>query len=80
MLETTTVGLKQNFESEVQRCIDRHEILRVRDGGFVLMGEKDWRAIEETLYLNRVPGLVESIREAAGEPLSEGTRLEDLDW
>jgi len=83
MLETTAIKFRENFESELERCIDNHEALKVRrDKGenLIIIGESDWRAIEETLYLNRIPGLVESIREAAEEPLSEGTRLEDIDW
>jgi len=54
----------------------------MNEGGedFVVLDAEDWRAIEETLYLHQVPGLVESIHRAAAEPLEEGTRLEDLDW
>ena len=33
----------------------------------VLIGEADWRAIEETLYLMSVPGMAESII-AGGKP------------
>nr|VFJ46884.1 MAG: Antitoxin component YafN of the YafNO toxin-antitoxin module, PHD/YefM family [Candidatus Kentron sp. FM]VFJ47261.1 MAG: Antitoxin component YafN of the YafNO toxin-antitoxin module, PHD/YefM family [Candidatus Kentron sp. FM]VFK07160.1 MAG: Antitoxin component YafN of the YafNO toxin-antitoxin module, PHD/YefM family [Candidatus Kentron sp. FM] len=79
MLQTTAIKLGEDFDREVARCIDNHEALKVtRDGGenLVIVGETDWRAIEETLYLNRVPGLVESAR----EPLSEGVRLEDMNW
>jgi Txe/YoeB family toxin of toxin-antitoxin system len=43
-----------------------------------VLSEKDWLAIEETLYLNRIPGLVESIYEAAEEPIEEGTPPEKL--
>ena len=46
----------------------------------VLISEEDWNAIQETLYLNEFPGLVESIHEAAKEPLEEGTPLEELAW
>ena len=46
----------------------------------IILSADDWRAVEETLFLNKVPGLVESIREAAREPLEEGTRFQDLDW
>ena len=49
-------------------------------GGAVLIGEDDWNAIEETLYLNQFPGLVKSIKDAAKEPLDNGTLLEDLNW
>ena len=46
----------------------------------VLVSREDWEAITETIYLNSIPGMVESIQEAAAEPLSEGTTLEELDW
>jgi hypothetical protein len=36
--------------------------------------------MEETLYLNQFPGLVESIHHAAAESLDEGTPPEELDW
>jgi len=46
----------------------------------VLIAKEDWEAIQETLYLNNIPGMVESIHEAAAEPLEAGVNLEDLDW
>lgn len=47
-------------------------------GNAVLVGEDDWRAIQETLFLANVPGLTESIRQARAEGLDEGS--EELDW
>ncbi len=47
-------------------------------GNAVLVGEDDWRAIQETLFLANVPGLTESIRKARAEGLDEGS--EELDW
>lgn len=73
----------QDVEGEVDRIIDEHSVLHVhRPEGrdFVVLSAEDWRSIEETLHLNQVPGLVESIHEAAQEPLEVGVRLEDLDW
>jgi len=83
MLKTTVIKFRENFVSRIEQCIDNHEVLKVeREKGknFIIIGEGDWIAIEETLYLNQIPGLAESIRKAAGEPLSEGTPLEELDW
>lgn len=37
----------------------------------VLIGEDDWSAIQETLYLNSIPGMVESIIDAGSTPLEE---------
>lgn len=44
----------------------------------VLVDEDDWRAMEETVYLSSVPGLVESVRaaEKSGEFISES----ELKW
>jgi antitoxin YefM len=37
----------------------------------VLIGEDDWNAIQETMYLLAVPGMRESIREGMNTPVSE---------
>jgi PHD/YefM family antitoxin component YafN of YafNO toxin-antitoxin module len=80
--EVSARPFSENLDREVEKVAPNHEILRVRrDGGdIVVLSADDWRSVEETLYLNKVPGLVESIHEAAREPLEEGTRVEDLDW
>ena len=40
--------------------------------------ESDWKAIEETLYLNAMPGMAQSIRDGMNTPTSD---LDDkLDW
>jgi len=82
MIETTANEFRQTLKAKVDDCILSHEVLRVkrRNGGdFVVLGEEDWRAVEETLYLNQFAGLVDSIHQAAAEPLSEGVSLKDLD-
>lgn len=47
-------------------------------GNAVLIGEDDWRAIQETLFLESVPGLSESIRRARAGGIDAGST--DLDW
>lgn len=32
-----------------------------KNGNAVLISEKDWNAIQETLYLNSIPGMAESL-------------------
>ena len=39
-------------------------------GNAVLISEDDWNAIQETLYLNSIPGMTESIIAAGNEPLA----------
>ena len=37
----------------------------------VLVGEDDWRGIQETLHLTRVPGMAASIRAGMATPASD---------
>ena len=47
-------------------------------GNAVLISEADWQAIQETLYLESVPGLAKSIRRARAEGTEAGST--ELDW
>ncbi|MDJ0675289.1 MAG: type II toxin-antitoxin system Phd/YefM family antitoxin [Calothrix sp. MO_167.B42] len=47
-------------------------------GNAILLAEKDWCAIQETLYLLSIPGLGESIKEGLATPIAEWD--EELDW
>ena len=44
----------------------------------VMLSEEDWNAIEETLFLNSIPGMATSIKEAMDAPNSEFS--EDVEW
>jgi prevent-host-death family protein len=44
----------------------------------VMISEEDWNAIEETLYLNSITGMANSIKEAMDAPDSEFS--EDIEW
>lgn len=46
----------------------------------VLISREDWEAVAETIYINSIPGMVDSIKSAAAEPLSEGIPLKKLEW
>lgn len=48
--------------------------------GAVLIGEDEWAAIEETLYLNSIPGVADSIVEGMNAPLSECRNEDELEW
>lgn len=47
-------------------------------GNAVLIGEGDWQAIQETLFLQSVPGLAQSLRQARTEGIDAGST--ELDW
>ena len=49
-----------------------------RRGNAVLIGEDDWSAIQETLYLQVVPGMADSLKAAAREDLDDA--VDDVQW
>ena len=53
-------------------------IIQGERGNAILLAEKDWSAIQETLYLLSVPGMRESIKEGLATPIEECD--EELDW
>jgi len=46
----------------------------------VLISMENWSGIQETLYLHSIPGMVQSIKDAAAEPLSEGIDASEVDF
>ena len=59
--------------SEVNESSQPITITNNRGKNAVLVGEEDWKAIQETLYLNSIPGLSQSILASKEEDLSECT-------
>ena len=55
---------------------ESHEPIQItgKRGNAVLVGEADWRAVQETLFLVSIPGMRESILEGMATPPDE---LED---
>ena len=46
----------------------------------VLIGEDDWNAIQETLYLNSVPGMYDSLKKGMETPLEDCVSEKDVKW
>lgn len=76
---SATEARKQLYKlvDEVQ---DSHEPVQItgKRGNAVLVGEDDWRAVQETLYLVSIPGMRESIVEGMQTPVGECE--DELDW
>jgi prevent-host-death family protein len=53
-------------------------IITGKRNNVVMLSEEDWNAIEETLYLNAIPGMTASIKEAMEAPDSEFS--EEIEW
>ena len=48
--------------------------------GAVLIGEDDWSALEETLALVSIPGMLDELTTAKDEPLDRCVTEDALDW
>lgn len=70
--------------SQLYRLIDQasesHEPLFItgKRSNAVMIGEEDWNAIQETLYLTSVPGMRESIKKGLKTPLKNCSK--QLKW
>lgn len=50
--------------SDVNKGFNPVNIINNKGENAILLSENDWRNIEETIYLNSIPGFVDSIEEA----------------
>ena len=64
----------------IDEAAQSHNPLMIKGirGNAVLISEEDWNAMRETLYLNSIPGMSESIREGMESSLEDCTQK--LDW
>ena len=77
MTATTLTNAQKNLPQLVDDVNDSSRpVIIVNEGtgkNAVLVSEDDWNSIQETMYLYSIPGMVESIKAASREPLSEYT-------
>ncbi len=71
---------RANLYRLIDQANESHEpvIISGKRNNAVLVSEDDWRAIQETLYLDAIPGMRESILSGMDEPLSISAK--ELDW
>jgi len=64
----------------IDEANDSHEPIQItgKRGNAILLSESDWSSIKETLYLNSIPGMVESIQQAREEGVKQASGT--LDW
>jgi len=76
---TATEARKRLFQL-LDEVADTHVPVRIagKRNAAVLVGESDWRAMEETLFLCSIPGMRDSIIEGMVTPVEECA--EDIGW
>jgi len=73
MKTVTSTKAREEIYHLIDEINESHEpiIITGKRNNAILVGEEDWRSIQETLYLLNIPGMRESIIESANEPIDE---------
>ena len=76
MATITATEARKDLYRLVDQVQETHEPIQItgKRGNAVLVGEDDWRAVQETLFLLSIPGMRDSIVEGIATPADE---LED---
>lgn len=51
-----------------------------KKGNAVLISEKDWNTIQETMYLYSIPNMVDTIIEGKNTPIEDCISEDEVDW
>ena len=73
---------RDNLYRLIDDVAEHHKpvVIAGKRNGAVLVSKEDWDAIQETLYLSSIPGMVESIKAGGSEPIEDCVPVEELDW
>jgi len=80
----TNIMSASQVRADIYNLMDRtaqtHEpiVITGKRNNVVMISQEDWEAIEETLYLNSIPNLSKSIRDAMKADDSEF--CENIEW
>jgi len=82
MKHLTANAARKDFDAILGNVSRFHEpvtIVSNDDSAVVVISVDEWNSIQETLYLQSIPGMPESIKAAAAESLECGTPATEVD-
>ena len=73
MTHTNITAFRKNVFGYVNQAVTYGEVVNVttKNGNAVIISEEDYKNMLETLHLCSIPGMEDSIKAAAAEPLEE---------
>jgi antitoxin YefM len=79
---TTISSARTNLFTIAQETIESHEpvIMTSKHGNVVLLSEEDFKAMQETLYLQSIPNVVADVHKGREEPKNKLAVRKDLPW
>lgn len=80
MTTLTATEARKHLYNLLDDVADSHEPIQIsgKRHSAILISETDWRAIQETLFLESIPGMRESIVKGLKIPLEKCDK--ELDW
>jgi PHD/YefM family antitoxin component YafN of YafNO toxin-antitoxin module len=76
----TTTEARKEIYSLVDQVNETHQVIKIKGkrSEAILVSEEDWQALNETIYLMSVPGMVKSIQNGLKEELEQCS--DKLEW
>lgn len=70
----------QNFDNLINKIAANHQpvIIKGSQNDEILVSKEDWSAIQETIYLNSIPGYVDSINQSINSSREKWVNAKDL--
>lgn len=71
MTNTNITAFRKNVFGFVDQAVTYGDVVNIstKNGNAVIISESDYRGLMETVHLCSIPGMAESIKSAAAEPL-----------
>lgn len=82
MTNTNITNLRKNLFEYIDQAVNYNDVINVntKNGNAVIISEKDYNSLMETLYLSSVPGLVDKIKDGLNTSISECVPEDKVEW
>jgi PHD/YefM family antitoxin component YafN of YafNO toxin-antitoxin module len=71
-----------NLAKLIAEINQKHQpiLIKEKTGNAILISEQEWNEIQETLYIQPIAGLAESIHQEAATPIEDCIDVENIEW
>lgn len=82
MTNTNITNLRKNLFEYIDQAVNYNDVINVntKNGNAVIISEKDYNSLMETLYLSSVPGLTNKIKDGLNTPIGECVPEDKVEW
>ena len=71
----------QDLDALINQITENHQPVIIKGSQYdaIVVSKEDWSAIQETIYLNSIPGYIDSIHKSINSPREEWANAQDLE-